>query len=183
MSTNRFGHLTLLQSSRTHARHAAAPIQLPRHRAYDRFGGASRDALCDVATRDALLDRLDQVGELAPMAPLSFVAVKVVGLGELNRERGHSKGDTLLRLVAEIITKATRATDMVGRISGNEFGVVLQGTGATGADAVAARLSFHLSQALAAYPMIRCEAAAATGSGINAPMLATVALDPLANLA
>ncbi len=184
MNTNRYPHLTLVKPSRAHARHARpAPLAIARHREFDRFGGAHRDGLCDVATREDLLNRLDTVGDLAPLAPLSFVAVKVVGLRELNRERGHSKGDEVLRIVADTVVRWTRATDMVGRISGNEFGVVLQGTAAAGADAVAARLGFHLAQALAAYPMVRCEAAAATGTGANATLLATVALDPLEHLA
>lgn len=53
----------------------------------------TRDDLCDVAMRRGVLDRLELVAGIAPTAPLSFVVVKVYGLGQLNAECGRLAGD------------------------------------------------------------------------------------------
>lgn len=139
-----------------------------------------RDPLCGVATRQVLFDRLDTIGSLAPAAPLSFVVVKIEGLAQVNRDFGLDRGDEVLQAVARIIRAYTRATDTVGRLTGASFGIVLQGNGATGAGAVAARLSHYLCQLYVAGKRVDCRVTVATGKGINADILpgaATEALD------
>jgi diguanylate cyclase len=138
---------------------------------------AERDLLCGVATRQALLERLETVGSLAPAAALSFVVVKVEGIAAINRDRGLRDGDRVLRAVAELVKAYTRATDTVGRLTGASFGVVLQGTGSTGASAVAARLSFHLGQLAVDGRRVLAQVTVATGKGINADTLPVAAFD------
>jgi diguanylate cyclase (GGDEF)-like protein len=135
------------------------------------------DPLCGVATRQVLLERLDTLGELAPQAPLSFLVVKLHGLAAINHELGFQAGDAALRDVAECVSRLTRATDMVGRLAGSTFGVVLQSTGATAAGAVTARLAHHLGQLPSRGRQLRVTVCAATGTGINAAMLPHAATD------
>jgi|GEM_PF-3455841 len=140
---------------------------------------AQRDPLCGVATRHALLERLETIGSLAPAAALSFVLIKVDGIAAVNRDHGLRAGDHVLRAVADLITAYSRATDTVGRLAGASFGVVLQGTGSTGASSAAARLSFYLGQLAVDGRAVSARVTVATGKGINAETLLDAAFDSL----
>jgi diguanylate cyclase (GGDEF)-like protein len=148
----------------------APPIPFPAAR-------SSFDALCRVASRRALLARLETVGELAPNAPLSFLVVKVDGLRAFNESAGREAGDGALKTVAAEIRELIRATDLAGRLSGATFGIVLQGTGATAASAVAARLSHRLNQLLGAASPVGVRVSAATGLGLHFETLPVAAMD------
>ncbi|MCR4742870.1 MAG: GGDEF domain-containing protein [Treponema sp.] len=49
------------------------------------------------------------------------------GLKEINDNYGHEMGDKAIKAMAEVISKALRASDIVGRIGGDEFGAVVNG--------------------------------------------------------
>jgi diguanylate cyclase (GGDEF)-like protein len=70
--------------------------------------------LDDTVTRDARLGKA-----------LTFLVVDVEGFKVLNLERGRVDGDAILRRVAHALEEATRGTDCVGRLGGDEFGVIL----------------------------------------------------------
>lgn len=133
----------------------------------------NRDLSTGVSSRQALMDRLATVGELAPRAPLSFVAVRIEDAEDLTpAERGQ-----LEKAVAGRLRELTRATDMVGRLEDDSFGIVLQGAGATAAGAVSCRLAHHLNR-LAELPRTAAVVvSAATGTGANAETLAVAAMD------
>lgn len=57
--------------------------------------------------------------------PISLIIADVDGLKETNDRYGHLSGDALLRRAAEILRQACRSEDMVARIGGDEFGIVL----------------------------------------------------------
>jgi diguanylate cyclase (GGDEF)-like protein len=180
MTMTRAPYLTLIQ--RGSARRVVSPPSSAPDPIIARFPGASsqaRDPLCDVAARQGLLERLELVGSLAPSAPLSFIVAKIHGLDELNRTRGFAAGDAALKGIAATISRYTRATDLVGRFTGSSFGVVLQGTGATGAAAVAARLSHYIAELSCIGGPVSVTVAAATGRGLNAEVLPMAAIDSL----
>lgn len=135
----------------------------------------NRDLATGVASRQALLDRLSVVGELGPKAPLSFVAIRFEDTEDMPAESLAA----LQKAVAARLAELTRATDMVGRLEETAFGIVLQGTGATAAGAVASRLSHHLNR-LAELPRTAAiVVSAATGTGVNAQALVIAAMDSL----
>lgn len=57
--------------------------------------------------------------------PLIALFLDVDGLKAINDTHGHAAGDRALRLVAGALRAACRESDIVGRLSGDEFAVVL----------------------------------------------------------
>jgi diguanylate cyclase len=72
------------------------------------------------------LARLD----IADNLPLSIIMCDVNGLKLVNDSFGHDSGDTLLKNAANTIVKACRKEDVIARIGGDEFVVVLPRTSA-----------------------------------------------------
>jgi diguanylate cyclase (GGDEF)-like protein len=58
----------------------------------------------------------------------------------INDKHGHPAGDEVLRGVAEVLQEALRLHDVPGRYGGEEFGVLLPGSDAAAAEAIAERI-------------------------------------------
>jgi diguanylate cyclase (GGDEF)-like protein len=57
--------------------------------------------------------------------PFVLAYVDVRGLKTVNDTEGHLAGDTLLKSVAVLLTECARADDVVGRLGGDELGLLL----------------------------------------------------------
>ena len=60
--------------------------------------------------------------------PLTVLFVDVNNMKAINDRLGHSAGDDALNMVARVLEDACRASDVVGRIGGDEFAVILNNT-------------------------------------------------------
>ena len=69
--------------------------------------------------------------------PLGLIIIDLDHFAQFNNEYGTAVGDLVLRLVARTITDCTKGQDVVGRIGGEEFAVLLPGTPEDGAVRVA----------------------------------------------
>ncbi len=72
--------------------------------------------------------------------PLSLLAIDADRFKKINDSFGHSVGDTVLHNLAHSIVQAVRDIDIVARIGGEEFAVLLLGTDEVTATEVAERI-------------------------------------------
>jgi diguanylate cyclase (GGDEF)-like protein len=63
----------------------------------------------------------------------AVMVIDIDGLKEVNDRRGHQSGDRLIRRVADVLRERVRATDLVARLSGDEFAVLMPQTDTAGA--------------------------------------------------
>lgn len=81
--------------------------------------------------------------------PVIALFVDVDHLKEINDRRGHSEGDRALRFVAGALRAACRESDIVGRLSGDEFAVLL--AEAHGGDGLEGRVRARVAEAAVAF--------------------------------
>lgn len=72
--------------------------------------------------------------------PVSLVICDLDGLKMVNDALGHERGDELLCRAARVIAGCVRASDVVARVGGDEFVVILPGADRQVAEAVAERI-------------------------------------------
>lgn len=91
---------------------------------------AAVDHLTGVLSRRQLLESAEQsvLHAAASRQPLTLAMVDMVGLKELNDTFGHAVGDRALHMVATAFQKGLRVDDLVGRLGGDEFCLVLVGS-------------------------------------------------------
>jgi diguanylate cyclase (GGDEF)-like protein/PAS domain S-box-containing protein len=76
---------------------------------------------------------------------ISLLLVDLDRLKEVNDEHGHQVGDRALCAVARGLKEATRETDIIGRIGGDEFAVLLTRSDAAGPKRVVEQLNRSLN--------------------------------------
>ncbi|MBT9456689.1 MAG: GGDEF domain-containing protein [Burkholderiaceae bacterium] len=97
----------------------------------DGLTGAMNRATTDTMLAHALA-RCRREGQ-----PLAFVALDLDHFKRINDLHGHSTGDAVLRAFVSTVKQRLRAGDVIGRLGGEEFGLVLPNTGAAGGEHVA----------------------------------------------
>ena len=114
-------------------------------------GLADRDALTPLFNRRALMRELARARAVTERygGPASLVYFDLDGLKAINDRFGHSAGDAVLRAVAERLIGHVRASDVAGRMGGDEFAVILTQTNGFQAEAKARALA----EAIAAEPV------------------------------
>jgi diguanylate cyclase (GGDEF)-like protein len=104
-----------------------------------------------LATHDSLTNVLNARAFAAELAqelgrnrrygrPLALIYLDLDDFKKVNDAHGHATGDAVLRLVADAMRSAVRQADLVGRLGGDEFGVLMPETDGAVAHAAAARL-------------------------------------------
>jgi diguanylate cyclase len=96
-------------------------------RARDLQQRATRDALTGLSNRADFEQRLCAVFEKSRHLgrPAAVMAIDLDRFKAVNDEGGHAAGDAVLRGVAEACRIAVRASDVLARVGGDEFAVIL----------------------------------------------------------
>ena len=107
---------------------------------------AEHDALTGLYNRRefARLAELELVRATRQCAALCIVMVDIDHFKRINDQHGHPTGDAVLRQVAQLLRNGVRAMDVVARLGGEEFIVLLPSTPLEGALAVAEKLRLAL---------------------------------------
>ncbi len=104
---------------------------------------ADRDTLAPVFNRRAFLRELHRtMSEVERYkTPAAVIYIDLDGFKAVNDDYGHSAGDAVLRHVGLLLLDSVRESDVVGRIGGDEFGVILNRAVAAEAQTKAQTLS------------------------------------------
>jgi len=101
-----------------------------------------RDPLTDLFNRRHLFDRLHSLLDDAHAMrwPLTVAMLDIDHFKHINDTRGHATGDAVLRHFASALQHQTRPKDVVGRIGGEEFLILLPNATLDGASATMQRI-------------------------------------------
>jgi diguanylate cyclase (GGDEF)-like protein len=120
-----------------------------------------RDALTGLLNHHTLMTELEYAVEHCRRhgEPLALLIFDLDGFGQVNERFGHMVGDQVLLHVANVFRANVRASDVIGRSSGEEFAMVLRGGTAEGSAVLGAKLRRVLG-----------EQAATTAEGVIIPL-------------
>ena len=93
---------------------------------------ALHDSLTGAVNRRGFMDRLAQAQQHQP-ALLSLVMIDIDHFKRINDRHGHAAGDGVLREVAARLRRQMRGADLLGRLGGEEFALLLPATDLAGA--------------------------------------------------
>jgi diguanylate cyclase (GGDEF)-like protein len=107
---------------------------------------ADEDSLVPAANRRAFVRELTRVISFSERygAPCSLIYFDLNDLKQINDQYGHSAGDAALTYFAESLISNVRDSDIVGRIGGDEFAVILLNSDETAANAKARQFRDYL---------------------------------------
>lgn len=110
---------------------------------------ADRDHLLPILNRRAFVRELSRYISFAVRygTPASLLYFDLDGFKQVNDGHGHAAGDAVLEHFADVLTVNVRDTDVVGRLGGDEFGVILSHANQAQAQAKAQSLAEALHDA------------------------------------
>ena len=97
------------------------------------------DSLTELYNRGYFEEEMTRI-ERGRCFPVSILMADLDGLKKINDTQGHAIGDRLIRDAANILNRAVRSSDVVARMGGDEFALILPGTDPISAALVVERI-------------------------------------------
>lgn len=112
---------------------------------------ARLDSLSGLLNRRALEERaaIELVRRRREHSSVGMLIIDIDGFKAINDSAGHHAGDEVLCKVARVLETETRAVDVVARVGGDEFAILLPGASTVATEAIAERLRRAVHAALA----------------------------------
>lgn len=112
------------------------------------FEASTSDALTRVANRRYFDERLASEIAFAQRhgTELALLTFDVDHFKRVNDTWGHGAGDIVLRIVAAQVKRTVRVEDLLARVGGEEFGVLVRGIGREGLARLAERVRLSVSR-------------------------------------
>jgi diguanylate cyclase (GGDEF)-like protein len=114
---------------------------------------ADTDALTGVLNRGAFFAAAEELIRAARRdhRPMALLLFDLDHFKAINDRYGHLMGDLALGAFTRAVTNVVRAADLVGRIGGEEFAVLISGVEAVTATAIAERIRFDFARTRVAH--------------------------------
>jgi diguanylate cyclase (GGDEF)-like protein len=135
---------------------AMAGLQRLRHIQQQLSRLATNDPLTGLVNARSFAARLTQELERNRRypRPLALLYLDLDDFKVINDSHGHQTGDAVLRLVADAMRASVRQADIVGRMGGDEFAVLMPETDSALADAAAKRLATSMRSVFKGTPTV-----------------------------
>ncbi len=148
---------------------------------------AETDPLTGILNQRSFKQRCERAIETAVAAgqPISCVVLDIDLFKQFNDEYGHATGDEVLRVVADVLSEHVRGSDLVGRIGGDEFCVLLTDANEQNALAFANRIRNEVASRSSngANESLRIRTTLGVASVVESGVSYEIAIDELIQLA
>lgn len=123
-----------------------AIVLMVRERSEQHYrAAAEKDELTGLYNRRGFMQKAMEATSAG--GPLAVMFLDLDHFKQINDRFGHAAGDSVLMMVAQVLRETVRAGDVIGRVGGEEFVLLLPGADESTAQAAAERVQRGLKQA------------------------------------